>query len=309
LAGGFGTSAYGGAGDDTMLYNARSGLGDYNPVVVDGGEGNDTINVTSEFGPDFSGNETSGVVSAGADNDTVDVSADGAQISGEAGDDRIVFGADGDPIKGRLSGGDGNDTITASDLVKYSRISGGAGDDAISLDQRNVNAQDGMVTIFGSGFDDKDTDVITLDLNVAQQQSLADGTTEYTYQTRASGESLDQSAHRLYLNDDLDSVTVALHAPMFASEDFSPFEDTQPILEMSGFAPGGSEFVLDLSQSEGISDISSVDTRLNGSGMTELVIRFVDDNGTQGDAVIDLGEQAADFDIARAITVLLPQAA
>lgn len=130
-------AAYGGAGNDTLRFEAgisvdaklrpdENGIIDlstYRPPagegIVDGGDGDDVI--------EFKGN-ANGTILGGNGNDTIEDhgSNSSAYIDGGAGDDLITGGRGGREL---IMGGEGNDTIHLGRGTNY--VFGGGGDDSI----------------------------------------------------------------------------------------------------------------------------------------------------------------------------------
>lgn len=145
----------GGAGADTLL----GGVGDDN---IGGGAGNDQIEdgtgndtVTGDAGNDtITVQAGTNSIDGGADNDTINVTVDQATsttvstILGGAGDDTINLGASvgtaasaiTSASRASVSGGTGNDTITAS--LGVETVNGGAGNDTIVVAATNIGSTD-----------------------------------------------------------------------------------------------------------------------------------------------------------------------
>jgi Ca2+-binding RTX toxin-like protein len=112
----------GGAGDDTIGDFPQSG------AVVDGGAGADTINVRPNFG---------GIVDVHGRAGDDHITATGARgsVDGDAGDDRIDLQTFVNPIGGvpgsSVTGGAGEDTITAGGASFFATADGGMGSDTV----------------------------------------------------------------------------------------------------------------------------------------------------------------------------------
>jgi Ca2+-binding RTX toxin-like protein len=137
-------------------------------IQVSGGDGDDTINVTSVDG---SGDISAGITGDGG-NDTINLNFDGA-VSGGDGDDTITLkdafmgtawgdaGNDkiilqGANVAADIEGGDGDDLIdaTASDCGLY--LQGGAGNDTILGSEYNdqIDGGGGTNSLVGNGGND-----------------------------------------------------------------------------------------------------------------------------------------------------------
>ena len=147
-----GIHAYGGSGNDQIL--VREGV--LVPVVLDGGEGDDTLTYLGsntaqlyggtgddvlEIGPHVTGSPASLILDGGAGNDFLfdDIAAasgaPGATLIGGTGDDTIYGGTGSDTIYGDTTGAetaqDGNDNIDGGGGVD--NVQGGGGDDLIKV--------------------------------------------------------------------------------------------------------------------------------------------------------------------------------
>lgn len=87
--------------------------------VIDGGDGNDTINAIIY---------DSGIVFGGSGNDSINASFGDIRIDGEAGDDIIVAGG----FKDIIRGGTGNDTLTGGGDIDKFMFEEGFGNDRIT---------------------------------------------------------------------------------------------------------------------------------------------------------------------------------
>lgn len=112
---GLGNTFNGGPGNDTLIGHGTTSYG---------GEGNDWIEAISNGAPFYL------QIAAGSGNDTISVTneASGTAVSGDEGDDLIVFIV-GSPLANMADGNDGNDTIYGSNY--YDQLSGGRGSDFI----------------------------------------------------------------------------------------------------------------------------------------------------------------------------------
>jgi hypothetical protein len=143
-------SISGGAGDDTFDLLNPTGEADtlnspflFSEALVDGGAGNDTINVAA---PDST-------VSGGDGDDRINVVVAGNTfITGDAGDDYIFGDQVNDPVT--IQGGTGNDTIDATDISNVAAF-GDEGNDQIMVTGRDLLGT-GYST-FASGGDGEDT--------------------------------------------------------------------------------------------------------------------------------------------------------
>ncbi|WP_346352891.1 calcium-binding protein [Azotosporobacter soli] len=116
---------YAGAGNDTVSYSATA-------VVLDGGDGNDTLDASSDTlgvkldmnaaGKNFSNMEN---LRGGRGSDTLTGDSGANILEGGAGLDTLAGGAGSDT----LYGGDGNDTLSGDDGDDV--LDGGAGDDIL----------------------------------------------------------------------------------------------------------------------------------------------------------------------------------
>ena len=144
-----------GAGADSIVHSPTSGASE---VVVDGGEGNDTLYVRSA-------SSFSGTVQMGAGADTVAIGSNSnflitnAFIRGGTGNDTLVIG--NTLSASTIGGGSGQDlmTFTFANTITSSEIIGGQKQDSIdfrgagSLTSSSVNGGKGKDTItVGSGF-------------------------------------------------------------------------------------------------------------------------------------------------------------
>ena len=153
----------GGDGDDIINFVFASG------AIVDGGAGNDSINIGATFEPS--------VIRGGDGNDTIDIGTillRGSEIYGDDGDDSIfvekvnsgsmddffragtrtayqvgvrTFYVDENTPNTIISGGAGNDVITA-EKISNTDVLGGNGDDII-----NIGTMSSSIVIGGSGDD------------------------------------------------------------------------------------------------------------------------------------------------------------
>jgi len=233
--------------------------------------------------------------SAGDDIITDGLIGDSSFIDSGAGNDEILIGVLEDELSVTIEGGDGNDTLTGIDLLN-SDLSGGAGDDVINLEQKSFAFNGGPVILDGGEGND------TLNLALGTPLMETSGASNYSEPVEASG------------GDGADMFHITLDATPLASSTsvtgtLDPFTGTEPILAISDFDPNEDALLLDLTNSPGLTDVQSVETRLGSSGETELIVNFLNEAGDPSDAVINLGQQPAGFDLANAsVTVLLPMA-
>ncbi len=153
-----------GQGDNLIDLNAVSATdfsyvdpltGDGMPIVVDAGNGNDTL---------FGSQNLEDTLDGGDGDDAINVSPAnpitvGQVLSGSDGDDTIVGGTGNDTILGgdgfdSLTGGVGNDSVQAGD--GNDSVLGNAGDDELHGDQGEdqINGGAGNDTIFGESGND-----------------------------------------------------------------------------------------------------------------------------------------------------------
>lgn len=238
---------------------------------------------------------TTETVEAGAGDDVIGIDRNLPFVDAGNGDDAVVLGANSDGNGTAADGGEGDDTISGFNMID-GYLGGGAGDDVISLTQNALTSDDGAA--FLDGGDGNDT--INLDIGVAQHQILDDGTTVSNYGDRdfiAIG------------GTGMDEFNVILNALTLTEGEMTPFEGTKPILEIPFFDPVEDQLIIDLANSPGLADVQSVETRIGENGFdTELLVTFLNADGVPGDAVINLGRQAAEFDLQASVTVLLPTA-
>ena len=138
---GSGGSVIGGAGNDTLIANARGGLADGlgGNDFVEGGAGNDTLygGAGSDTLYGFDGRD---LADGGDGNDNLNGHGGNDTLAGGAGNDTIAGGNDQDLLAGgdgpdTVNGNQGNDTVsggTGNDL-----LFGGAGNDSLAGDAGN----------------------------------------------------------------------------------------------------------------------------------------------------------------------------
>lgn len=145
----------GGGGDDTILVDQGGVWGGTPAVVLDGGEGNDTI-TGSVLGDTIYGGGGIDTILAGDGNDWIDAGAGNDGANGGTGHDTIYGGSGGDTLYGwtgndymdggtegdQLYGGDDHDTLIDGAGVTYDFLSGENGDD-------RVLASDGGDILYG----------------------------------------------------------------------------------------------------------------------------------------------------------------
>ena len=112
-------------------------------VVIDGGDGSDSITVATsvKHGVQLIGGDGNDSLFGGSGNDTADGGAGGDDLRGGSGNDLLRGGDDNDT----LSGGNGDDTLGGG--TGRDRLNGGNGNDAMSGD-------DGNDSIYGGNGDD-----------------------------------------------------------------------------------------------------------------------------------------------------------
>ncbi len=264
-----------GAGDDTIaLYDetADSRFTDdtifdiaFDRAVIDGGLGNDVIDVVATYS----------TVSGGEGDDTITVhgNAAGATILGGEGDD-VLSGEQGYSDAALLDGGAGNDTIDIRDMESVRALGGDgddqiyitgvwnpgaayiatadgqAGDDTISYEGGGITLPEYFEPTTLTGGEGADTFELTLD----EGGALID----------ASTVPLEGGTHQLY------AVDLA---------DFDPEEDTlivDPEASSAGFSYVSASLQTAATQ--------------GGGSTTQLVLHYESDTETDRDVIIDLGD-------------------
>jgi hypothetical protein len=249
------------AGNDAISISGASDLF-IDGARLDGGEGNDTI--TSSIILENS------VVQGGPGDDVISVEAFESTVSGGAGDDRLtISNLGGGPVN--VTGGEGNDTIDATQAENATVLDGGPGDDLLlargwdNLGAGFVNRPDG-----GEGDDTIQFDVLT---NI-------DGVAGGSQQFAAGGAGAD--TFRLAI----DEGGAPEGDPSIGNRDVTQIDaDTYRIetLLISDFEPGVDSLVLDVStQSDDYSltalRLEEVEDANPGTGVlvtsTELTLIF-----------------------------------
>ena len=145
---------YGGADADSLYVTMTSGSVYGGSSAGDTAAGNDTLDVVSMAagyvnlggGTNFvetSGNVTAGTLVSGTGNDTFNVTADfgggtDARLGAGAGNDSLYFS---DHVSGTttvINAGSGNDTLTFTEIVSSASIVGGAGNDSLAFTYENA---------------------------------------------------------------------------------------------------------------------------------------------------------------------------
>ena len=111
------------------------------PIVVNGGDGHDTITGSFDLDDLLIGDDGDDVINGGAGSNQLDGGDGNDQLTGGGGDD-ILIGEDGEDT---LSGGSGDDTLTGGN--GHDSLLGNSGDDSIE-------GGNGNDTIIGSSGDD-----------------------------------------------------------------------------------------------------------------------------------------------------------
>jgi len=154
------------AGDDANAIDVSavtsadfSGLAATGSIIVEGGDGDDTITGSADFGEDLRGQDGNDVITADAGNDTIDGGDGNDSITAGDGNDSI----DGDDGADTISGGTGNDSITGGDGADsimgdagLDTIDGGQGGDFIDggTEDDRINSMSGDDTVNGGAGDD-----------------------------------------------------------------------------------------------------------------------------------------------------------
>jgi Ca2+-binding RTX toxin-like protein len=139
-------------GNDTIQVNSSNSTF-AGSLIVDGGDGNDTINLLAwtlpatvfgglgndiltggSVGDSLDGGDGNDVITGGGGNDTIQGGSGNDNLSGGDGDDFIDGGDDDDSIQGNdgvdlLNGGNGNDTVDGG--AGDDMVDGGVGDDSL----------------------------------------------------------------------------------------------------------------------------------------------------------------------------------
>jgi Ca2+-binding RTX toxin-like protein len=154
------------AGDDANVINLSavtsadfSALALIGSIIVEGGDGDDTITGSADFGEDLRGQDGNDVITGDAGNDTIDGGDGNDSITAGDGNDSI----DGDDGDDTIDAGGGNDNIEGGSGADS--IIGGAGMDTIDSGQGNdfvdagddndiVNGMSGADTIDGGAGND-----------------------------------------------------------------------------------------------------------------------------------------------------------
>jgi Ca2+-binding RTX toxin-like protein len=161
-------------------------------IQVNGGAGNDTINVTSNDGPDGIGVAVGG----GAGDDTITTNIDASIWAGDGNDQVHVS----DSFEGQIYGEAGNDQIYVSGRCINAIIDGGSGDDLIDATQNSFAVQAGggagNDTILGSEYDD------SLDGGAGSDYIAGNGGDDVITSRQGQGDTIDGGAGNdtLYAN-------------------------------------------------------------------------------------------------------------
>jgi hypothetical protein len=191
----------------------------------------------------------------------------------------------------------GNDSITDEVLTPTTEtVEAGAGDDVIGID-RNLPFVDA-----GNG-----DDAVVLGANSDGNGTAADG---------GEGDDTISGFNMIdgYLGGGAGDDVISLTQNALTSDDGAAFLDggdgNDTInLDIGFFVPVEDQLIIDRANSPGLADVQSVETRIGENGFdTELLVTFLNADGVPGDAVINLGRQAAEFDLQASVTVLLPTA-
>lgn len=121
-----------------------------NGILVEGGNGNDTITGSPFYGDSLLGGDGRDVISGQGGNDTIDGGDGTDSITGGDGDDSLI-GEDGSDT---ITGDAGNDIITGGN--HHDSIDGGAGNDTIDSGQSNDTVNGGTGDDFINGMDGAD---------------------------------------------------------------------------------------------------------------------------------------------------------
>ena len=116
-------------------------------VVVNAGEGNDIVSLSSAIPGAINGDAGNDLLRGGRGDDEISGGAGNDIVYGGGGDDDIDGGEGNDYLIGgagadNLSGGAGDDRILAVDLKSTDSISGGDGDDKAFVDDGDTVADD-----------------------------------------------------------------------------------------------------------------------------------------------------------------------
>ena len=154
------------AGDDANVIDLTgvtsadfTGLATNGSIIVEGGDGNDTVTGSADFGESLQGNDGNDVIDGLDGNDIIDGGDGNDSLLGNDGDDTLI-GDDGDDT---IDGGLGNDSIDGNDGADV--ITGGAGMDTVEAgngndnidggdDNDTINGMSGNDTILGGLGDD-----------------------------------------------------------------------------------------------------------------------------------------------------------
>jgi Ca2+-binding RTX toxin-like protein len=141
--------------DFTVLRSIIIDAGDGNDTItgttdfadnISGGDGNDTITVTGGLNT-LSGGDGNDIITGGADADSIDAGDGDDNVMGNGGDDFII----GDDGNDTIDGGDGADSIAAGN--GSDQVMGGLGNDTLSGDvgTDTVSGGDGDDFVYGGG--------------------------------------------------------------------------------------------------------------------------------------------------------------
>lgn len=145
------------AGDDANTIDLSGvtsadfpGLATNGSIIVEAGDGDDTITGSADFGESLDGNDGNDVIDGSDGDDTIDGGDGNDTITGGVGVDSLI-GDDGDDV---ISGNDGNDFISAGDGADS--VVGGAGNETIDGGQGNdtIEGGDGNDSINGMSGND-----------------------------------------------------------------------------------------------------------------------------------------------------------
>lgn len=278
----------------TLAYNGEDTNFDQTSVLaetttIDGGAGDDTIDLTvTDTGLDVTLERLS-EINGGDGDDTITVRAVGSITSGDAGDDTIDI-IDG--FGGTVEGGDGNDTITVGNLntnpiaiyggdgddfidatnVNNGSVQGDGGDDLILLSYGNQGGNGYVVEAFG----DEGDDTIRFDGSLT-----LDGTMEPM--TAYGGE-----------GDDTFELSLFEGRDGTASEDDRSSVD---LIILGDFDPNEDDVVIEATVND--PDFTLASGRLDedtDAGITKLIFTYEDSNGDDREVNVVLNAVGVDWD-------------
>lgn len=248
----------GGAGDD--LIDVRQGTNEFGDIEASGGLGTDTIRVSrsgatvrGDEGDDLLDVETNfgGEVSGGDGNDRIEAGVnDGSlQVTGDDGRDTIVLQSPTVVFEGGADafGGDGNDTIDARALTS-GRLDGGAGGDTIFA------ADNSSIVVGGSGADR------LIGRDRADSYDDEGGEDSFRYrQSDLAGDSVDRIEGFEPGLDRIDVAAIDAVDRTAQTEDFDFVgQDATPAIGELGFSRSGGDTLVALNYGDGVERIRLV---------------------------------------------------